>query len=437
MLRFPRIRVMRGWLVCLAFACMTRPACLIPGQPSCFAQEFNYDEAKVPTYALPDLLVTPDGKPIRSAQDWNTFGRDGWLQAVADEVYGHAPEAMPQMNVVSMESNTQNGITTKQVVLRFRKNGKQQDVDLLVFLPAARKSPAKIFLGLNFNGNHTVTDDPSVAVTQSWVRNNEKLGYKDNQASADARGASASRWPVDAIIERGYGLATAYYGDIDPDFHDEFQNGIHALFAGETRTATSWGSIATWAWGLSRIVDYCERDPDIDATRICLMGHSRLGKTALWAGAADPRFAVVISNNSGCGGAAVSRRRFGETVKRINTSFPHWFCDNYKKYNDQEAACPVDQHALIALVAPRPILICSAQKDRWADPKGEFLSGKAADPVYRLLGTDGMNADDWPDVNTPIMSRIGYHMRPGGHDVKLQDWHVYMDFADKHLPKGS
>lgn len=398
------------------------------------ADEFNYDEAKVPDYVLPRLLVDPDGRKVETAADWTSAARGKWKKAVADEVYGHQPLETAELTIVSQTSKTTGNIQSKQVVLRCTRNGKSIDFHLLVFLPAQAQLPVKTFVGLNFNGNHTVSPDPDIPVTENWVRNDEKRGYRDHRATEASRGSAASRWPVEAIIARGYGLATMYYGDIDPDFHDGFHNGVHAIFSDIERTPTSWGSIAAWSWGLSRVMDYFEQDDKIDATRICLMGHSRLGKTSLWCGAADERFALVVSNNSGCGGAALSRRRFGETVQRINTSFPHWFCDNYKKYNNREHECPVDQHTLIALIAPRPVLICSAQEDRWADPKGEFLSGKAADPVYRLLGTDGMAAETWPDVNTPIMSRIGYHMRPGGHDVKLQDWQVYMDFADKHLP---
>ena len=402
--------------------------------PSPHISAANYNEDNVPKYNLIEPLEMIDGTPVTSTEDWERKRRPEILNLFREYVYGHSkkkPNGL-KFKVIQNDPTALGGkAIRREVLITFARNEETPEASLLIYLPKDQNGPFPTFLTTNFYGNHTINPDPGISITRSWVRNEKKWGIENNKAGEQSRGVRQSRWPVEKILNRGYALATIYYGDIDPDFDDNFSNGIHKLY--RKPKPNEWGSIASWAWGLSRCLDYLETDKDINAKKVAVMGHSRLGKTALWAGAEDERFALVISNNSGCGGAALSRREFGETVKRINTNFPHWFCDNFTKFNDKVNELPVDQHLLISLAAPRPVYIASATEDKWADPKGEFLSAYHASPVYELFNLKGLNSPKQPKSDHSVGHNIGYHIRTGKHDVTEFDWEQYINFADRHL----
>ena len=399
--------------------------------------EANYDESKVPQFELPDLLVTFDGQQIGDTSEWEKIRKPELYRFFEEKVYGKVPGGLDSLSfkVVEQADDALNGKAhRKQIEVTLLKNDRSVAFTLLLYLPKS-DGPAPVFLGYNFYGNHTVTPDKDVIISKAWARNNEDFGITDNTLTEASRGVRTHRWAIEKIIDGGFGLATMYYGEIDPDKND-FSDGLHALFYTEGQDVpkpNEWGSLAAWAFGMQRALDYFETDTDVDATRVIAFGHSRLGKTALWAGATETRFAGVISNDSGCGGAALSKRKFGETIAVINRNYPYWFADNFNHYNDNEAALPVDQHQLLALIAPRPLYVASAENDEWADPKGEFLSAYHASTVYGLYGKKGIPNEKMPDINSPVQNTVAYHIRKGKHDVTDYDWEQYITWAKKFI----
>ena len=404
-----------------------------------FSQQFvpNYDESKVPQFVVPVPLMTFKQKKVKNVKNWEKKRRPELINFFTQNMFGEIPGELKisSYKVVEESDDAFNGkAKRKQVELTFEKNGKTLDFTILMYLPKnVEKAP--VFLGCNFDGNHTVTTDVNVIISDAWAENDPSIGVNYNQLTEQSRGVKTSRWAIEKMIDAGMGLATIYYCEVDPDKND-FTDGIHPLLYVDDQKQPAnneWGSIAAWSWGLSRAMDYLEKDEDVDASKVIVFGHSRLGKTSIWAGVTDQRFAAVISNNSGCGGAALSKRKFGETVWRINNSFPHWFCKNFHNYSNKEDLMPVDQHELLALIAPRPLYVASAEDDQWADPRGEFLSAFYATPVYQLYGKKGIPSDVIPPVNTPIQNTVAYHIRTGGHGVTDYDWEQYIKWAKEQL----
>ena len=425
--------------VALVAAMTTIPPRSAAAQPG--PDGFNYDESKVGTYTLPELLVGPDGAAVTTPEGWRTAARPRWLALLEAEAYGRMLEPVPVTAEAVERGTGPDGMRRVQARLRLGHGPDAPTTEVLLYLPAADAVPTDhrlpTFLHLNFGGNHAETADPAVRLPRGWVPNGKDTGVTDNTAREASRGTLARRWPVARLVGRGYATATASYADLFPDRADGRPASVlpglgYAATDAEARPDEP-GAIATWAWQLSRILDWLVTLPEIDPRRVIVVGHSRLGKTALWAGAGDERFAMVVSNESGCGGAALERRDFGETVKRITTAFPHWFCPRYAGWADRAAEMPFDQHVLLAMTAPRPLYVASAAEDLWADPRGEFLAAVAAEPAWRLFGRAGLGTDAFPAPDTPVGHSIGYHVRSVAHDIVEWDWERFADFADRAL----
>ncbi|MDZ4289033.1 MAG: acetylxylan esterase [Prosthecobacter sp.] len=401
----------------------------------------NYDEAKIVPYTLPELLVSQEGKPVTTAEAWTNLRRAEVLKLFEDHVYGRTPANWGKVSFKTLEvkKDALGGKATRKLVhISLPDYQTWAGMEVMLYIPNGLSKPAPCFAGLSFGGNHAVSTEPDLPLSTRWMRPNKEKSIVDNKATEASRGNESSRWALEMIVGQGFAVATAYYGDIEPDHAEGWKDGLRAALSKDGDKTEwkdgEWGAIGAWAWGLSRILDYLETDSDIDAKHCAVIGHSRLGKTSLWAGAQDQRFAFVISNNSGEGGAATMRRDFGETTTVITKAFPHWFTKTYTQYAGNAAACPVDQHMLIALAAPRPIYIASAAEDQWADPKGEFLSGLNAESVYALFGKKGYGGvKEHPAIDKPIGDTIGYHIRTGKHDVTDFDWEQYLKFAKRHF----
>jgi len=374
---------------------------------------FNYEESRVGSVELPDLLATAKGR-VRDPNAW-AARRTEIRDLFREQVYGRSPGKPDKLafEVIERNQHAMEGTATlERIAIVSTRQDRTHRFELTVFLPNVPPSsspPRRVPLLLLLNNRPATNTDPS---------RKEKSGF----------------WPAEQVIARGFAIAALQVGELAPDDKDRFRDGVIRLFEGTSegaRPGNAWAALAAWGWGASRAMDYFVTNPRIDAARVGVIGHSRGGKAALWAGAEDERFALVISNESGEGGAALTRRNFGETLARITESFPHWFAGNYRLYAERVASLPVDQHMLLSLTAPRAVYVASADEDLWSDPRGEFLSLAYSSPVFALWGDRAIEPGAMPALEQPMISgRRGYHIRRGPHNLTPYDWDRFADFAE-------
>jgi len=419
----------------------------------CFTTADNSAIAQ-PTHPVtwPGPLVAQSGQRIASGADFDATRRPELLREFAEHVYGITPsQTIPIRTLVTSVDNAalHGEAIRKQITITVGTAPVTRDLHVLLYLPVKAKGAVPVFVGLNFDGNVSTTTDPGVDLNEVWTPDPAEskivlLGaLKDNirhRPTEASRGSDAEKWPFEAIVKAGYGVATLYAGDIEPDFATGIGYGIRPLFFKPGQympDLTDWGAIGAWAWGLTRVADYLVTDPAIDPRAIILAGHSRMGKAALWAAAQDQgpaqRFAMVISNESGQGGAGLSHREAGETIWHLNVAFPYWFSPAFHAYNGRPQEYPLDGHLLLSLIAPRPLFVASAQDDPLSDPEGEFLSAKAASSVYRLFGREGVPESATFKVGSLTGKDIRYYCRPGKHNMLPEDWQRYIAFADEYF----
>jgi hypothetical protein len=399
-------------------------------------QSFPSADSLPAVHGFPDPLTTAGGGRVRSAQDWYGKRAPELRNLFQYYMYGFPPEVPAKTAVSVRRSNPAvfgGRATLRELEIRLGPEP-SRIMRLLVVTPNRGRKPAPCFVGANFDGNHTLVGDTAVALPDSWM-SDKSPGVTDHRATDAGRGSRIDEWSIEKTVDRGYAVATFYRGDVEPDDPDS-RDGVRYRIPVEGRTVPGphdWGAIAAWAWGISRAVDVLAADPAVDPSRIAAVGFSRLGKAALLAGALDGRIVAVFPHQSGCGGAAPDRGTVGESVRVINGKFPHWFCDSFKSFNDAPERLPFDQHALIALLAPRPVLFTAATEDTWGNPEGVFDMARRASAVYAFLGAEGLKASRMPKTGKLVRSRIGWFIRPGRHSMTPEDWEAILDFADRHL----
>src|SRR5690348_4504342 len=389
----------------------------------------NYDESKVGSYTLPDPLVLKNGRPVRDPKTWFTQRRPEILEMLTTQQFGRAPGRPANESFEVTDKGTpalDRKAIRKQITIHLLEDPAAPQMHLLLYTPAAAKKPVPVLLSIGFGPVQFAVDDPGITPETMWdPKTNTRVPAKPMRFFRPTN--------IVPLLDAGFGYATFYYGDVDPDYPAGFSNGIRARYlkAGQTeRAPDEWGSIAAWAWGMSRVEDYFETDRSVDAKRVAIHGISRLGKTVVWAGASDQRFALVIASCSGEGGAALSHRNYGETIAHLTapSRYPYQFAANYAKYAGFPDKAPFDAHMLLALIAPRPVLLQTGNKDFWSDPKGEFLAAVAAGPLYKLLGKQGLDVAEMPPAGTPVFHTIGYFEHTGGHGTVPSDWDQYIAF---------
>lgn len=426
--------------VAAAARALTIFTCALMAAPAVLSQ-INPDQGRQPVMPahVPDPLVFADGTRVATPAQWPKR-RTELLQELTEQMYGRVPErpAQVRFHVYDLDRHAFGGKATReQISILFRGQEDGPRMDLLVYLPNHVHRPP-VILGLNFWGNETVSSDPGIRISDRWVESGpssylDLSCVRNNRATEACRGIDAKRWPLERILDAGYALATAYRGDLDPDRKDGYNESIRSAWPELAQGGDNFSTIAAWSWAMSRALDYLQQDRLVDGHHVIAFGWSRLGKAAIWAGATDPRFAAVISNESGAGGAKVFHDVHGETVQLLNDRFPYWFCRTFRQYNGRDAELPFDQNEVLSLIAPRPLYIASAILDENADPQGEFLGAIAVSHVYRFLGSNGLPTTAWPAVNHPVLGRVSYHVRSGKHSVTDFDWEQYLRFADAYV----